>query len=167
MPLIHAATTMGDIFSLGFGPISMNMHIWGLEDKTWSSQRWGGNQMLGEQYWPWIIVNTLFCLLTLAIISIIISLKQHTQVSTKVLSQYEDNLKWIREAMCPIDTCCRFTSAHSLDSDKHGRGGYFTCIKRIRLEVSGAKVSGPIVMKSWSSWRETSNVYDGSFIYCW
>jgi hypothetical protein len=30
------------------------------EEKTWSSQRWDGNQMLWEQYWPWIIVNTLF-----------------------------------------------------------------------------------------------------------
>ncbi len=60
-------------------------------------------------------------------------------------SQCEDNLKWIRETMCSIDTCCRAHKCAFSIRISRGRGGHFTCIKRIRLGVSGAKVSGPIV----------------------
>ena len=80
-------------------------------------------------------------------------------------SQYEDNLKWIREAMSY--RLVVGSQARILYSDQQGRVAISLALNEL---VRQGKVSGPIVISrdhhdvsgTDSPFRETSNVYDGS-----
>jgi urocanate hydratase len=82
-----------------------------------------------------------------------------------VRSQYEDNLKWIREAMSY--QLVVGSQARILYSDQQGRVAISLALNEL---VRQDKVSGPIVISrdhhdvsgTDSPFRETSNVYDGS-----
>ena len=80
-------------------------------------------------------------------------------------SQYEDNLKWIREAMSY--QLVVGSQARILYSDQQGRVAISLALNEL---VRQGKLSGPIVISrdhhdvsgTDSPFRETSNVYDGS-----
>ena len=80
-------------------------------------------------------------------------------------SQYEDNLKWIREAMSY--QLVVGSQARILYSDQQGRVAISLALNEF---VRQGKLSGPIVISrdhhdvsgTDSPFRETSNVYDGS-----
>ncbi len=86
-------------------------------------------------------------------------------MSTKVRSQYNDNLKWIREAFSY--NLVVGSKARILYSDQQGRTAISRALNKL---VREKKLKGPIVISrdhhdvsgTDSPFRETSNVYDGS-----
>lgn len=86
-------------------------------------------------------------------------------VSEKVRHQYEDNLKWIREANS--HNLVVGSKARILYSDRDGRVGISLEMNRLIREGT---LKGPVVLSrdhhdvsgTDSPFRETSNIYDGS-----
>lgn len=86
-------------------------------------------------------------------------------VSEKVKHQYEDNLKWIREA--DSHNLVVGSEARILYSDRNGRVGISLAINKLIREGT---LKAPVVLSrdhhdvsgTDSPFRETSNIYDGS-----
>lgn len=87
------------------------------------------------------------------------------EVIEKVKHQYEDNLKWIREAHS--HKLVVGSKARILYSDRDGRVGISLEMNRL---IRDGKLRGPVVLSrdhhdvsgTDSPFRETSNIYDGS-----
>ena len=88
-----------------------------------------------------------------------------TQVPENVRSQYEDNLKWIREANSY--GLVVGSKARILYSDQNGRSSISLALNKL---VREGKITAPVIISrdhhdvsgTDSPFRETSNVYDGS-----